>query len=162
MRKILILLSFALAALSCAKEELEAPESEQETAGHNAYLLASAGATKAFISDDYVKLGWIQTDSLSVYTSKGRFVDFVFDRNEEKEGVARFKGVLDPGEKIDRFVVFPAGKHLVREGQLYVDYPDTYEYVEGDVRPLMLAEYESSDKVLEFRHLGGMFACCVG
>ena len=93
MRKILILLVFSFAALSCAKEELEAPRTEQDSGAHNAWLLVSTGATKAAVSDDYVKLNWSQTDSLSVYTSNGRFVDFVFDRNEEQEGVARFKGV---------------------------------------------------------------------
>lgn len=158
MRKILILLVLSFATLSCAKEELEDPRTEQESVAHNVWLLASTGATKAAISDDYVKLCWSQTDSLSVYTSKGRFVDFVFDRNEEQEGIARFKGVLDAGEKIDRFVVFPAGKHSVVDNRLHVNFPDTYEYADGDVRPLMLAEYESSDKVLEFKHLGGMFA----
>ena len=157
MRRVIFAFAFSLIALSCAKEQLEPPVYEQEQTAYNAYLLASTGATKASVSDDYVKISWTETDSLSVYTSKGRFVDFVYD-SPEADGVVRFKGTLAAGETIDRYVVFPAGDHTVSDGQLYVHYPESYEYSEMDVRPVMLAMYESSDKVLEFSHLGGVFA----
>lgn len=158
MRKLILIISFVALSYSCAKEELVDPQTDIQQGMHNTFLYASTGAAKATLSEDYVKLSWSPTDTLSAYTSKGRFVDFVFDGNEDQEGVARFKGVLDAGEKIDRYVVFPTGKHSVIDGQLYVNFPDVYEYSEGDVRPLMLAEYESLDKILSFSHLGGMFA----
>ena len=158
MRKLILIISFVALSYSCAKEELVDPQTDIQQGMHNTFLYASTGAAKASLSEDYVKLSWSPTDTLSAYTSKGRFVDFVFDGNEDQEGVARFKGVLDAGEKIDRYVVFPTGKHSVIDGQLYVNFPDVYEYSEGDVRPLMLAEYESLDKILSFSHLGGMFA----
>ena len=157
MRRVIFAFAFSLIALSCAKEQLEPPVYEQEQTAYNAYLLASTGATKASVSDDYVKISWTETDSLSVYTSKGRFVDFVYD-SPEADGVARFKGTLAAGETIDRYVVFPAGDHTVSDGQLYVHYPESYEYSENDVRPVMMATFESYSKVLEFSHLGGVFA----
>ena len=157
MRKTLFALAFLFAALSCAKEELEAPMSEQDHVAYNAYLLASTGSTKATVSDDYVKISWTESDTLSVYTSKGRFVNFLYDA-PESDGLARFKGTLEAGEKIDRYVVFPSGKHEVHDGQLYVNFPESYEYSDTDIRPVMLATFESFDKTLLFSHLGGVFA----
>ena len=157
MRKTLFALALSFVALSCAKEELEAPAFEQEQTTYNAYLIASTGSTKASVSDDYVKISWTEKDTLSAYTSKGRFVDFVYDA-PEADGLARFKGSLDAGEKIDRYIVFPSGKHEVHDGQLYVNFPESYEYSDSDIRPVMLAMFESFDKTLLFSHLGGVFA----
>ena len=87
-----------------------------ETA-YNSYIFATVAQTKAIISDDYVKVSWDKKDTLSVYTSKGRFVDFVYDIQVEQD-VVRFKGELEDGEVIDRYAVFPAGEHVVSDDQL--------------------------------------------
>ena len=92
----IFLLALSLFFSACATEELDppyeqpTPEPEPES---NAYILAYAPSTKVAVSDDYTKLSWTKDDTLSVYTSKGRFVDFVYDCNEG-DGIVRFKGSL--------------------------------------------------------------------
>ena len=127
-----------------------------ETA-YNSYIFATVAQTKAIISDDYVKVSWDKKDTLSVYTSKGRFVDFVYDTQVEQD-VVRFKGELEDGEVIDRYAVFPAGEHVVSDDQLYVNLPKEYDYESGRIRPVLLADVTSTDDVVTFNHLGGMMA----
>ena len=149
-------LVLSLLAASCAKEELSAPQVVPEVViDYNSYLLASMPQTRASISDDYKKLSWDEKDTLSVYTDQGRFVDYVYDSQLE-DGVVRFKGLLDQGESVDSYAVFPAGDHSVTDGNLYVSLPKEYDHEDGRVRPVMLADISSSDEVLTFRHLGGM------
>ena len=99
----IFLLAFSLFLGSCAKEEMappyEQPVDKQEC---NAYILAYAPVTKVSVSDDYAKLSWTPQDTLSVYTTRGRFVDFVYDSNQG-DGIVRFKGSLEDGEKTDRY-----------------------------------------------------------
>ena len=153
-----LILTLSFLAMSCAKEEMAAPQDipEIETA-YNSYILATVAPTKAAISDDYVKVSWDKKDTLSVYTSKERFVDFVYD-TEVEDGIVRFKGELDAGEVIDRYAVFPAGDHVVSNDKLYVTLPKEYDYEPGRIRPVLMAEVMSSDKVMTFKHLGGMMA----
>ena len=111
---------FLLLAVACAKEELRAPDSfPEEHVEYNSYLLAAEPQTRAAITDDYVELSWDKKDTLSVYTTNGRFVNYVYDSQME-DGIVRFKGVLDQGEEVDSYVVYPAGDHCVVDGQLYV------------------------------------------
>ena len=162
MRRLFKYLSLALAlsvlAVACAKEEMEEPQEvlEVETA-YNSYILATVAKTKATVSDDYVKVNWDRKDTLSVYTTKNRFVDFVYDAQVE-EGIVRFKGVLDSGEAVDRYAVFPAGEHVVSDDRLYVTLPKEYDYEQGRIRPVLMADVTSDDDVLTFTHLGGMMA----
>ena len=143
---------------ACAKEELLAPDDKPIIqVEYNSYLLAAELQTRAAITDDYVKLSWDKKDTLSVYTTKGRFVDYVFDSQLE-DGTVRFKGVLDQGEMVDSYAVFPAGDHSVVDGQLYVSFPKEYDFEEGRVKPVMMADIVSQDKVVTFKHLGGMMA----
>ena len=154
----LLVLFLSLLAASCAKEEMQAPQETPEVETiYNSYLLSTVATTNATISDDYVKVDWDKKDTLSVYTSKDRFVDFVYDTQVE-EGVVRFKGELDPGETIDRYAVFPAGEHVVTDDQLYVTLPKEYDYEPGRIRPVLLADVTSTDDVVTFNHLGGMMA----
>ena len=85
------LLSLSLFFSACATDELtptyEQPALETE---FNSYILAYAPSTKVAVSDDYAKLSWTKEDTLSVYTNKGRFVDFVYDCSEG-DGIVRFK-----------------------------------------------------------------------
>lgn len=149
---------FLLLAVACAKEELRAPDSfPEEHVEYNSYLLAAEPQTRAAISDDYVELSWDKKDTLSVYTTNGRFVNYVYDSQME-DGIVRFKGVLDQGEEVDSYAVYPAGDHCVVDGQLYVTLPKEYDYEQGRVKPIMKADISSSDKVLNFSHLGGMMA----
>lgn len=154
----IFLLAFSLFLGSCAKEEMappyEQPVDEQEC---NAYILAYAPVTKVAVSDDYAKLSWTPQDTLSVYTTRGRFVDFVYDSNQG-DGIVRFKGSLEDGEKTDRYAVFPSGNHAVSEGELYVSLPEEYLYHTGDARPVMKADIFSDAEVLTFTHLGGVMA----
>ena len=154
----IFLLAFSLFLGSCAKEEMappyEQPVDEQEC---NAYILAYAPVTKVAVSDDYAKLSWTPQDTLSVYTTRGRFVDFVYDSNQG-DGIVRFKGSLEDGEKTDRYAVFPSGNHAVSEGELYVSLPEEYLYHAGDARPVMKADISSDAEVLTFTHLGGVMA----
>ena len=154
---LILVLSLFLGA--CAKEEMSQPSQEQPDMekDYNAYVLAYAPATKVAVSDDYAKLSWTPQDTLSVYTTNGRFVDFVYDCNEG-DGIVRFKGALEAGERTDRYAVFPAGKHVVSDDELYVSLPNEYLYHDGDARPVMKADISSSDKVLTFNHLGGVMA----
>ena len=162
MRRLFKYLSLALIlsvlATACAKEEMEAPQDvpEVETA-YNSYILATVSQTKATISDDYVKVNWDRHDTLSVYTTKNRFVEFVYDAQVE-EGVVRFKGELDEGEAIDKYAVFPAGEHVVSDNQLYVNLPKEYDYEPGRVRPILMADVTSSESIITFTHLGGVMA----
>lgn len=149
---------FLLLAAACAKEELSAPENAPETAVvYNSYLLVSDPQTKVAVSDDYSKLSWDSKDTLSVYTTKGRFVDYVYD-SQMSDGIVQFRGVLEQGEEIDSYAVFPAGDHAVVDGQLYVDLPKEYDYEYGRIKPVMKADILSSDKTLSFKHLGGVMA----
>lgn len=153
-----LLLALSLFLGACAKEEMappyEQPADEQEC---NAYILAYAPVTKVAVSDDYAKLSWTPQDTLSVYTTRGRFVDFVYDSNQG-DGIVRFKGSLEDGEKTDRYAVFPSGNHAVSEGELYVSLPEEYLYHSGDARPVMKADISSDTEVLTFTHLGGVMA----
>lgn len=153
---LVLVLSFL--AVACVKEEMEAPQDapEVETA-NNTYILAAIAQTKAAISDDCVKVSWDKKDTLSVYTTRGRFVHFVYDTQVE-EGLARFKGELDEEESIDRYAVFPAGEHVVSDGQLYVNLPKEYEYESGRIKPVLMADVTSKSDVVTFSHLGGMMA----
>ena len=76
----MLLLALSLFFGACAKEEMtpphEQPAPELEC---NTYIRAYAPSTKVAVSDDYAKLSWTLEDTLSVYTNKGRFVDFVYD-----------------------------------------------------------------------------------
>ena len=153
-----LVLALSFLAISCAKEEMEAPmDAPTVETAYNSYILATVAQTKATISDDYVKVSWDKKDTLSVYTSKGRFVDFVYDTQVE-QGVVRFKGDLEDGEVIDRYAVFPAGEHVVSDDQLYVNLPKEYDYESGRIRPVLMADITSKDEVLTFNHLGGMMA----
>lgn len=156
MRNILKFLVTLMIAVSCVDEVIEPPVIDTDQQGYNTYLLATTESTKAAVSNDYTKLSWTQSDTLSVYTSMGRFVDFIYD-GEAEEGISRFKGILEPREVIDRYVVFPSGNHKVQDDDLYINFRKSYEHENGKVQPLMMAEFESNDKVLEFKHLAGMF-----
>ena len=158
MRKLIFAFISLIVLGACVKEEFQTPEENHAPdKAYNAYIHASLSQAKASISDDYVKLNWDRKDTLSVYTTKGRFVDFVYDVQTEDD-VVRFKGVLDAGESVDRYAVFPAGDHVVTDGNLYVSLPAEYEYESGRLKPVMMADITSSDKVLAFKHLGGMLA----
>ena len=155
-----LLLAFSLFLGACATEELDppyeqpAPEPEPES---NAYILAYAPSTKVAVSDDYTKLSWTKEDTLSVYTNKGRFVDFTYD-SSEGDGIVRFKGFLEDGEKTERYAVFPSGNHVVSEGELYVSLPEEYTYRTGEARPVMKADLDSETEILTFNHVGGVMA----
>ena len=153
-----LLLALSLFLGACAKEEMapphEQPAEEQEC---NAYIRAYAPSTKVAVSDNYAKLSWTKADTLSVYTNKGRFVDFVYDCSEG-DGIVRFKGSLEDGEKTEGYAVFPSGNHAVSEGELYVSLPEEYLYHAGDARPVMKADISSDVEVLTFTHLGGVMA----
>ena len=158
MRKLIFAFVSLLALVACVKEEFQVPEENQPADKvYNAYVHASLSQTKVAVSDDYVKLNWDKKDTLSVYTTKGRFVDFIYDVQTEDD-VVRFKGELDAGEAIDRYAVFPAGEHVVSDGKLYVNLPKEYDYEPGFIRPVLMADVTSKNEVLEFRHLGGVMA----
>lgn len=156
----IFLLALSLFFSACATEELDppyeqpTPEPEPES---NAYILAYAPSTKVAVSDDYTKLSWTKDDTLSVYTSKGRFVDFVYDCNEG-DGIVRFKGSLEDGEKTEGYAVFPSGNHVVSDGELYVSLPEEYTYSTRDARPVMKADIDSETEILTFSHVGGVMA----
>ena len=105
------LLALSLFLGACAKEEMvpphEQPAEEQEC---NAYIRAYAPSTKVAVSDDYAKLSWTREDTLSVYTNKGRFVDFVYDCSEG-DGIVRFKGSLEDGSQTERLHIPPFSHH---------------------------------------------------
>lgn len=154
------LLLLALSLSACATEELDppyeqpTPEPEPES---NAYILAYAPSSKVAVSDDYAKLSWTKEDTLSVYTNKGRFVDFTYDCSEG-EGIVRFKGSLEDGEKTEGYAVYPSGNHAVSEGELYVSLPEEYVYRSGEARPVMKADLDSETGILTFNHVGGVMA----
>ena len=154
------LLLLALSLSACATEELDppyeqpTPEPEPES---NAYILAYAPSTKVAVSDDYAKLSWTKEDTLSVYTNKGRFVDFTYDCSEG-DGIVRFKGSLEDGEKTEGYAVYPSGNHAVSEGELYVSLPEEYVYRSGEARPVMKADLDSETEILTFNHVGGVMA----
>ena len=153
-----LLLAFSLLLGACAKEEMTPPDDlpveEQEC---NAYILAYAPSTKVAVSDDYTKLSWTKEDTLSVYTNKGRFVDFVYD-SSEGDGVVRFKGSLEDGEKTEGYAVYPSGNHAVSDGELYVSLPEEYVYRSGEARPVMKADLDSETEIVTFNHVGGVMA----
>lgn len=154
----ILLLAFSIFFGACATEELippyEQPAPESEC---NAYILAYAPSTKVAVSDDYAKLSWTPEDTLSVYTNKGRFVDFVYDCSEG-DGVVRFKGALEDGEKTEGYAVYPSGNHAVSDGELYVSLPAEYLYNAGNARPVMKADLDSETQILTFNHVGGVMA----
>lgn len=157
-----VFLATLFAAVSCGKEELEPPVADgviPEKMEYNTYLTARINTeTKASVSEDYKKLSWTVNDTISVYTSKGRFVDFIYDAEESPEEV-RFKANLDNGETIGRYAVYPAGNHRVSsEGDVYVNLPQKYEWVEGEVEVPMLAEISDPSETVTFSHVGGVFA----
>lgn len=142
---------------ACVQEEFETPDEVPE-AEYNAYLIARiAGDSKATVSDDYTKLSWAVDDTISVYTSKGRFVDFVYDVHETGEGT-RFKGVLEDDESIGGYAVYPNGNHKVTDGELIVSLPERYEWEEDEVNAIIAARISDPSEVVTFNHLGGVFA----
>ena len=132
---------------------------EKSEIEYNASLKAviAHSDTKTVLSDDYVKISWAEGDTISVYTNKGRFVNFIYDISDS-EGVAVFKGVLEGGERITGHAVYPTGSHSVSEGTLCVNLPEKYHWKEKEVRAPLAADFSSSDEVVVFRHLGGVFA----
>ena len=153
-----LLLAFSLFLGACAKEEMTPPDDlPVEEQKCNAYILAYAPSTKVAVSDNYTKLSWTKEDTLSVYTNKGRFVDFVYD-SSEGDGVVRFKGSLEDGEKTEGYAVYPSGNHAVSEGELYVSLPEEYVYRSGEARPVMKADLDSETGILTFNHVGGVMA----
>ena len=153
-----LFLALSLFFGACAKEEMTPPHDQPaQELECNAYIRAYAPGTKVAVSDDYAKLSWTLEDTLSVYTNKGRFVDFVYDCSEG-DGIVRFKGSLEDGEKTEGYAVFPSGNHAVSDGELYVSLPEEYIYHAGDARPVMKADIDSETEILTFNHLGGVMA----
>lgn len=163
MKNLSVVLS-VLVLVACSKAELEDPTLDFSTVEkseieYNASLKAviAHSDTKTVLSDDYVKISWAEGDTISVYTNKGRFVNFIYDISDS-EGVAVFKGVLEGGERITGHAVYPTGSHSVSEGTLCVNLPEKYHWKEKEVRAPLAADFSSSDEVVVFRHLGGVFA----
>ena len=164
MKKLFFMMGIAaLMSISCMKENLPVEETLPEIE-YNTVLKASiseaekaAPAVKAIVSEDYKKLSWSAGDKISVYTSKGRFVEFIYDGTEAAETV-HFKGMLDEGETMADFAVYPAGNHKVENGALKVNLPETYAWKKDQVNAVMTAALTGEDETVTFRHVGGVFA----
>ena len=122
MKKTFILISLATASLfSCVKPDLE--QTIEDPKEYNATLTASVPETKVAIADDNVKLSWNNGDEISVLTSNGVYKTFVYN-GESGASEAEFKGILDEGETIGGYAIYPANsQHSVNEGVPSINLP---------------------------------------
>lgn len=154
MKKIAVLISAAVFALyGCVKPELDAPVAE--TAEYNAVLTAAMPSTKVAIDDECTRLTWSNGDRISVLTSKGVYKDFVYE-GEDGVSSAQFKGILEDGESVAGYAIYPANsQHSVVDGAPQIYLPDTYEWKDAKVMGPMVAAIEGENA--SFVHAGGLF-----
>lgn len=155
MKKTFILISLATASLfSCVKPDLE--QTIEDPKEYNATLTASVPETKVAIADDNVKLSWNNGDEISVLTSNGVYKTFVYN-GESGASEAEFKGILDEGETIGGYAIYPANsQHSVNEGIPSINLPSEYQWNASEVMGPMVAVVSEGEAL--FTHAGGLFA----
>lgn len=155
MKKTFILISLATASLfSCVKPDLE--QTIEDPKEYNATLTASVPETKVAIADDNVKLSWNNGDEISVLTSNGVYKTFVYN-GESGASSAEFKGILDEGETVGNYAVYPANsQHAVNDGIPSINMPSEYTWKESEVMGPMVATVSEGEAM--FIHAGGLFA----
>lgn len=155
MKKIFCLISMAVVALSgCVKPELDAPVADGLE--YNAVLTATIPDTKVAIDNDYVKLTWSKGDKVSVLTSSGAYREFVYN-GEDGAVSAEFKGVLQNGETISGYAIYPANaQHSTADGRPVMHLPSEYAWEESEVMGPMVAVINDGNAA--FSHAGGLFS----
>ena len=155
MKKTILLISLAaISIFGCEKPEFD--KTIDEAAEFNATLTASVPKTKVAIADDNVKLSWNNGDKISVLTSNGVYKTFVYN-GESGATSAEFKGLLDEGETVGNYAVYPANsQHAVNDGIPSINMPSEYTWKESEVMGPMVATVSEGEAM--FMHAGGLFA----
>lgn len=114
--------------------------------------------TKVNVSDAGA-LTWKANDQIAVWTSNGsdgKFVTFTLSSGAG-ESTASFTGTPDTGYSPSAIAVYPAeAAKSYTDGNLTVNYPDSYSYNEGAENVRMAAWFTDASAGLQFAHLGGM------
>lgn len=97
---------------------------------------------------------WSADDRISVFTSSGQFKEFAI-QDGAGEKTAHFAALLDEGETVSDYAVYPAGAHQYQAGALSVHLPDSYSFTEGVSNIPLLSTVDDSNK-LHFRQIGGV------
>ena len=104
-----MLAAFAvLAAVSCTKEEIEAPNVQEETQTpnqENVQLVPltlnvtgdNASKTKTDVADDYKTVVWCENDAIAVYDASGAWRKFTIKEGSIEGNTASFEGEVAAG-----------------------------------------------------------------
>ena len=97
---------------------------------------------------------WSEDDEISVFTSEGAFKPFALASGAgEKTGT--FSATLNSGETVSDYAIYPSGNHSFTGGNLKVNLPAEYEFVEGVSNIPMISTVDDAH-VLNFKHCGGV------
>ena len=97
---------------------------------------------------------WSENDEISVFTSAGSFKPFVLKSGAGSK-TGKFGATLDEGEAVSDYAVYPAGQHSFTNGNLKVNLPATYSFVEG-VSNIPMVSTVNESMLLKFKHCGGV------
>lgn len=97
---------------------------------------------------------WSENDEISVFTSSGAFKPFALVSGAgSKTGI--FSATLAGDETVSDYAVYPAGQHSFSNGNLKVNLPESYAFVEGVSNIPMISTVDES-QTLRFKHCGGV------
>lgn len=165
MKRMALIVTFALLAASCGKTGTQHPAGGKTvtiTAGFEQAEFKTDG-TKVSISDDGA-LTWNAGDRIAVWTSNGssgKFAEFTLVSGAG-EATATFSGSPDAGFEAGTVAVYPASAAVSFEGgALTINYPETYAYGEGEKNVRMAAWFDDASEGLSFKHVGGLLSFTV-
>ena len=162
MKNYIKVLALAVLAISaCSKETAQL---DVVTAKDPLVLKAHYAQTKSTVTDAG-KLGWSETDSISVYTGivnpKTGLTAWGFEKYVIQSGVgtadAEFFGA-ESTAKVDKIAVFPSAVSPALSGTaLTVTLPNEYDYLAGETNVPMIAQVtDGVNTDLSIKHLGGL------
>ena len=97
---------------------------------------------------------WSENDEISVFTTEETFKTFTLVSGAgEKTG--KFSATLNSGEDVSGYAIYPCGNHSFSGGNLKVNLPESYAFVEGVSNIPMISTVDESH-LLNFKHCGGV------
>lgn len=152
--KYYLFLGICMLAAGCGKNDGDVPYVPEET-----ILTATSSQmepeSKVGIDEaTATTCTWSENDEISVFTSAGSFKPFVLKSGAGSK-TGKFGATLDEGEAVSDYAVYPAGQHSFTNGNLKVNLPATYSFVEGVSNIPMVSTVDES-MLLKFKHCGGV------
>ncbi len=166
MKKI-YLITLALLALSCNREELN--DYNNAVLFHNASIIAvmeNDDETRSLVDSDG-KFTWEKGDKISVWSTSGTFTEFVLSDGAEGNDEARFSGNISDGAEMAGYAVYPSSlSHKYSDGNLTLHLPSEYgdfltEY-SPNTNAITIADAgdteagDNGTRIFKFRHLAGV------